>query len=92
MQYLVLKTFASFGRMLLKGEVYDEELIRSPHMRVLEGRITPAVSSAKVTEEAGSDTESSEPFEEGSKDTVEAKEPEKAVVLKAPPKAKSKSS
>lgn len=45
MKYLVLQTFRSYGNEHQKGSVVDESEIRSPMLRVSEGKITPAVSS-----------------------------------------------
>ena len=45
MEYLVLQDFRSYGNEHLKGTVVDESEIRSPLLRVSEGKITPAVSS-----------------------------------------------
>lgn len=51
MQYLVLKSFTSFGINHEKGTVVDESKIRSPLLRMSEGKITPAVSSSTVPAE-----------------------------------------
>jgi hypothetical protein len=45
MKYLVLQNFRSYGKEHLKGDVVDESEIRSPLLRISEGKITPAVSS-----------------------------------------------
>ena len=55
MQYLVLRQFISFGKMLKKGTVVDEKQIRSPRLRRSEGKIIPAVSSFNVPVECGSE-------------------------------------
>lgn len=51
MKYLVLHQFRTFGKTLHKGQVVDESEIRSPTLRMSEGKITPAVSSSTVPEE-----------------------------------------
>ena len=51
MKYLVLHQFRSFGKTLRKGQVVDESEIRTPSLRMSEGKITPAVSSSTVPEE-----------------------------------------
>ena len=48
MEYLVLRRFSSYGRLLIKGTVVDESEIRSPRLRMAEGKIVPAVSSSTV--------------------------------------------
>lgn len=53
MKYLVLRQFISYGRLLIKGTVVDESEIRSPHLRMAEGKIVPAVSSSTVPAEPG---------------------------------------
>lgn len=53
MEYLVLRRFRSFGKLLVKGMVVDESEIRSPRLRMAEGKITPAVSSSTVPAEPG---------------------------------------
>ena len=45
MEYLVLQNFRSYGKEHLKGTVVNESEIRSPLLRVSEGKVTPAVSS-----------------------------------------------
>jgi len=54
-QYLVLRAFRSFGKFLHKGTVVDESAIRSPRLRMAEGKITVAVSSLEVPVEAESE-------------------------------------
>lgn len=61
MKYLVLRPFRSFGVTLCKGDIVDEEQIRSPYLRRSEGKIVPAVSSAKVPEEVSVEAETSVP-------------------------------
>lgn len=51
MKYLVLHQFRTFGKTLHKGQVVDESEIRSPSLRMSEGKITPAVSSSTVPAE-----------------------------------------
>ena len=51
MKYLVLHQFRTFGKTLHKGQIVDESEIRSPSLRVSEGKITPAVSSSTVPAE-----------------------------------------
>lgn len=48
MKYLVIQRFRSFGKTLTKGSVVDSSEIRSPYIRISEGKIVPAVSSLKV--------------------------------------------
>lgn len=67
MKYLVLRRFRSYGKQFEKGMVVDESEIRSPLLRMSEGKIVPAVSSSTVPAEPGDD-EISEP---ASADTVE---------------------
>lgn len=57
MQYLVLKRFRTYGKELVKGQVVDEAEIRSPLLRMSEGKIVPAVSSSTVPAEPGVDVE-----------------------------------
>ena len=54
-QYLVLRAFRSFGKFLHKGTVVDESAIRSPRLRMAEGKITVAVSSLEVPAESKSE-------------------------------------
>ena len=65
MKYLVLQNFRSYGVTHIKGTVVDESLIRSPRLRIAEGKIVPAVSSLEVPMEV----ESEEILEEASLDT-----------------------
>ena len=51
MKYLVLHQFRTFGKTLYKGQVVDESEIRSPSLRMSEGKIVPAVSSSTVPAE-----------------------------------------
>lgn len=53
MEYLVLRRFRTLGVTYVKGEVIDASLIRSPKIRISEGKIVPAVSSSEVPKEAG---------------------------------------
>ena len=55
MQYLVLRGFRSFDKYLEKGTVVDEADIRSPRLRLSEGKIVPAVSSLDVPAEFGTE-------------------------------------
>jgi len=48
MKYLVLHSFRCYGVMLRKGEVVDESAIRSPRLRLSEGKIIPAVEEPLV--------------------------------------------
>lgn len=50
-KYLVLRPFNSYGRYFRKGDVVDAAEIRTPSLRMSEGKIIPAVSSAKVPED-----------------------------------------
>lgn len=43
MEYLVLHSFRCYGRTLRKGEVVDESAIRSPRLRLSEGKIIQAI-------------------------------------------------
>jgi len=77
MQYLVLRPFTSYGVFYKKGDIVDESMIRSPYLRKSEGKIVPAVSSARVPEEVGPTAETSDSFIEDSiKDTDETAEVE----------------
>jgi hypothetical protein len=51
MKYLVLRTFRSFGKQLTRGTLIDETEVRSPRIRISEGKITPAVSSSDIPDE-----------------------------------------
>jgi hypothetical protein len=51
-QYLVLRAFRSFGKFLHKGTIVEESAIRSPRLRMAEGKITIAVSSLEVPAES----------------------------------------
>lgn len=53
MQYLVLRPFKTFGNFYKRGDVVDEKEIRSPRIRVSEGKIVPVVSSLTLPEESG---------------------------------------
>lgn len=55
MKYLVLTRFRSYGKQFEKGMVVDESEIRSPMLRMSEGKIIPAVSSSTVPAEPGDD-------------------------------------
>lgn len=55
MKYLVLRSFRSFGKTLTKGSVVDAADIRSPYLRVSEGKIILAVSSSQVPVEFGTE-------------------------------------
>lgn len=48
MKYLVLRSFRTFGQYLERGTIVDESAIRSPRLRMVEGKITPAVSSSNI--------------------------------------------
>ncbi len=48
MNYLVLRSFYSFGKLLSKGTIVDESAIRSPLLRVSDGKIVPAVPSSNI--------------------------------------------
>lgn len=50
MIYLVLRPFRSYGNYFGKGDVVDGSKIRSPKLRMSEGLIIPAVSSAQPPE------------------------------------------
>lgn len=52
MQYLVLRPFKTFGNFYKRGDVVDEKEIRSPRIRVSEGKIVPVVSSLTLPEES----------------------------------------
>ena len=51
MKYLVLRRFTSYGVVLHKGDVVDESQIRSPRLRVSEGKIVAVKAVADVPEE-----------------------------------------
>lgn len=51
MKYLVLRGFWSFGKWLTKGTYADESEIRSPRLRVSEGKIVTAVPSSNTPAE-----------------------------------------
>lgn len=71
-KYLILQRFKSFGVLLEKGQVVNADLIRSPQLRVSEGKIVKAVSSPVVLSEAvNTDTTASE----GTAGEVEIKKP-----------------
>lgn len=53
MKYLVLTRFRTYGKQLEKGMVVDESEIRSPLLRMSEGKIVPAVSSSTAPVEPG---------------------------------------
>lgn len=53
MKYLVLHSFRSFGVRHVKGEVVDEAEVRSPRLRISEGKIVPAVSSSAEPAQQG---------------------------------------
>lgn len=64
MKYLVLTRFRTYGKQLEKGMVVDESEIRSPLLRMSEGKIVPAVSSSTVPAEPGDDV-TSDPASQG---------------------------
>ena len=66
MQYLVLRQFRTFGKTLRKGDVVDESEIRSPLLRMSEGKIIPAVSSSPYP---AAPEESERPVEKEAEDT-----------------------
>lgn len=53
MKYLVLHNFRSYGKRHIKGEVVDEAEVRSPRLRISEGKIVPAVSSSAEPDQQG---------------------------------------
>lgn len=53
MKYLVLHNFRSYGKRHVKGEVVDEAEVRSPRLRISEGKIVPAVSSLAEPDQQG---------------------------------------
>lgn len=79
--YLVLRPFRTFGKLLMKGDVVPETEIRSPRLRMSEGKIIPAVSSSMVPEEFGADEPNSQvpPGENDIEPDVETEEKTKAV-------------
>lgn len=48
MKYLVVIPFRSFGVTFHRGQLVDAAKIRSPRIRVSEGKIIPAVSSSEI--------------------------------------------
>ncbi len=48
MKYLVLRQFKSYGVTYRKGDIVDEKNIKTPHLKVSEGKIVEAVSSFEV--------------------------------------------
>lgn len=68
MKYLVLHRFRSYGKTFSKGDVVDESEIRSPYLRMTEGKITPAVFSQTVPPEYGVPTSPSQGVSEGNDD------------------------
>lgn len=77
MEYLVLRRFTSFGKLLIKGTVVDESEIRSPRLRMAEGRIVPAVSSSTVPAEPGDEPDPPGNKEDVNKPVEPAKQPDK---------------
>lgn len=51
MKYLALRSFYSFGKLISKGTIVDESAIRSPLLRISDGKITPAVPSSNIPAE-----------------------------------------
>lgn len=51
MKYLVLRGFRSFGKWHEKGDYVDETEIRSPRLRITEGKIIQAVPSSNIPAE-----------------------------------------
>lgn len=82
MKYLVLRRFFTMGKLLIKGMVVDESEIRSPRLRMIEGKIVPAVSSSTVPAEPGDEPDQQGIQEEEDKpeqpaEQQAAQEPEK---------------
>lgn len=77
MKYLVLTRFRSYGKQFEKGMVVDESEVRSPLLRMSEGKIVPAVSSSTVPAEPGDDVMSEPASQEHIEDvdTGDAAEP-----------------
>lgn len=46
MEYLVLRPFRSFGVHFAKGSIVDASQVRTPRLKMSEGKIIPAVSSS----------------------------------------------
>lgn len=78
MEYLVLQTFRSYGKEHQKGTVVDESEIRSPLLRVSEGKITPAVSS--FTAPPVLDTENVDTGERASEESEDTSTEEKPKI------------
>lgn len=76
MKYLVLHQFRTFGKTLHKGQIVDESEIRSPSLRMSEGKITPAVSSSTVPEEEVTEVSVATP--QASEDVDTGKQPEQS--------------
>lgn len=74
MKYLVLHQFRSFGKTLRKGQVVDESEIRTPSLRMSEGKISPAVSSSTVPEEEVTEVSVAPP--QASEDVDTGRQPE----------------
>lgn len=55
MEYLVLRSFTSYGKLLKKGTIVDETEIRNPRLRRSEKKIYPVVSSSKTADEVVDD-------------------------------------
>lgn len=70
MKYLVLRRFFTMGKLLIKGMVVDESEIRSPRLKMIEGKIVPAVSSSTVPAEPGDEPDP--PGNQEEKDKIES--------------------
>ena len=68
MRYLVLRGFRSFGKWLEKGTYVDETEIRSPRLRITEGKIAKAVPSSNIPAEEINMTTPQEHFEDNNKE------------------------
>jgi hypothetical protein len=77
MRYLILRQFISYGKLLKKGTIVDASEVRSPVLRLAEGKIAavPSFSATPAVDESASLPQ--EPEQEPENITDEQKETKK---------------
>ena len=84
-KYLVMHKFRSFGKTFLRGQIVEETELRSPRLRVSEGKAVPIkdiVDNSKPDEKdaVSSDQGLDEGTKPDSKDLVPPQEPDKTNI------------